>query len=391
MPDLGGKSYARGRLYRLMSLSLGVTTVAEVVSVAPVIAAQADAVPVSFAAVAVPVMVLPSLAALVVFRTAPLAALRRIWQVQALAMLAVYVALPITLGDAKIPAQLGLTWVGELEIIAACAAVLAWRARILSVYAVVWQVLMFAIAFGWCDDPWLGRAFTDALRQLFFVSMFGALAYALLRAGRILDAAVADVVREARQAASAEARRAARDRVQMLVHDRIIVALLAYVHNAAADREREEALLALDEIRHGAVDEGADRMPRELAWRLQSLTTRLDPAVRFDYTCSGVRPIPAEVGAAFEAALGEALRNSLRHAARGRTVNRQVRATVTDDHIQVVVLDDGEGFDPAKVDATRLGVRQSIVQRMQDLTGGRAEVTSRRGYGTTVSLSWSRP
>jgi signal transduction histidine kinase len=103
-----------------------------------------------------------------------------------------------------------------------------------------------------------------------------------------------------------------------------------------------------------------------------------------------VERIPSAVAMAVAEAMSEAVRNSLRHAGARDRVLRQVTAEVAEDRVRVVVLDNGVGFEPGVVDPTRLGIREGIVRRMS-LAGGRAEVVSRAGRGTTVVLEWSRP
>jgi signal transduction histidine kinase len=55
--------------------------------------------------------------------------------------------------------------------------------------------------------------------------------------------------------------------------------------------------------------------------------------------------------------------------------------------VQVTVRDAGAGFDPARVDAARLGLRRSITERVADW-GGRVSVRSAPGQGTVVDMSW---
>ena len=101
---------------------------------------------------------------------------------------------------------------------------------------------------------------------------------------------------------------------------------------------------------------------------------------------------PAEALAAVAEALltatEEALRNSLRHAG---PANLTVHVTVRDGGVEVNVLDDGVGFDPAAVPGERLGIAQSIEARMRDAAGGSAQVVSTPGVGTRVVLGWSAP
>jgi signal transduction histidine kinase len=55
--------------------------------------------------------------------------------------------------------------------------------------------------------------------------------------------------------------------------------------------------------------------------------------------------------------------------------------------VQVCVRDAGTGFDPARVDPARLGLRRSITERVADW-GGRVSVRSAPGQGTVVDMSW---
>jgi hypothetical protein len=56
----------------------------------------------------------------------------------------------------------------------------------------------------------------------------------------------------------------------------------------------------------------------------------------------------------------------------------------------VTVRDAGAGFDPARVDPARLGLRSSITERIADW-GGLASIQSAPGQGTVVSLCWPGP
>jgi signal transduction histidine kinase len=62
---------------------------------------------------------------------------------------------------------------------------------------------------------------------------------------------------------------------------------------------------------------------------------------------------------------------------------------VEDDDVELFVRDRGKGFDLDAVPEDRLGVRRSVVDRM-DRHGGIAEVRSAPGEGTEVRLSTRR-
>ncbi len=94
--------------------------------------------------------------------------------------------------------------------------------------------------------------------------------------------------------------------------------------------------------------------------------------------------VPARVAAALCGAVGEALTNVGRHAG---VSTATVTAGVVAGRVVVEVADQGRGFTPDEVSAGHYGVSRSIRARMAGV-GGRAELTSAPGRGTTVRLAW---
>ncbi|WP_426246926.1 PspC domain-containing protein [Nocardioides sp. LHG3406-4] len=82
----------------------------------------------------------------------------------------------------------------------------------------------------------------------------------------------------------------------------------------------------------------------------------------------------------------EAVTNAAKHAGTGRV---DIYAEVLDDAVEVFVRDRGVGFDPAAVPDDRLGVRNSIIDRMTR-HGGTAVIDSSPGNGTNVRLRMPR-
>jgi signal transduction histidine kinase len=83
----------------------------------------------------------------------------------------------------------------------------------------------------------------------------------------------------------------------------------------------------------------------------------------------------------------EAMVNAAKHAGADKI---DVYAETTSEQVEVFVRDRGRGFDPDEVPDDRLGVRRSIVDRMQR-HGGAATVRSARGDGTEIRLSMPLP
>ena len=105
-------------------------------------------------------------------------------------------------------------------------------------------------------------------------------------------------------------------------------------------------------------------------------------AVHLELAGTGGPDVPAAVGTALVHATREALANVAAHAGTAEawvTVTPGAAGRVPG----VTVRDAGAGFDPARVDPARLGLRRSITERIADW-GGRVSVRSAPGQGTVV-------
>jgi len=291
----------------------------------------------------------------------------------------------ITTASGTLAPELGTPWLLSVSAIGTCAAAVTWRP------AVAWVYLAACIVALGVDRVLASReaiaeiALQDAVYTMLFDAIFAALAIATTRAGRQLDAVADRVIHETRGSAATEAASRERSRIEALVHDSVLVALLASVRGMphAADEARR-ALTQLDEM---AQDSPAEPVPgSDWMWRLQSLTTEIAPAARFTHEYDdAARPIPADVAAAILEASAEAVRNSMQHAG---DASRAVHARVAVEGVDVTVLDDGRGFDLAAIGPARLGVAVSILDRMRAIPGGRADIVSRPGAGTRIALAW---
>jgi len=107
--------------------------------------------------------------------------------------------------------------------------------------------------------------------------------------------------------------------------------------------------------------------------------------------------VPVEVVTVGDTGIDDRIRAMLK-AAREAAVNAakhsgadkvDIYAEVEGDDVELYVRDRGKGFDPESVPEDRLGVRRSIVDRM-DRHGATAEIRSAPGEGTEVRLSTRR-
>ncbi|HWH97932.1 MAG TPA: hypothetical protein VNS80_06155 [Pseudolysinimonas sp.] len=390
-PEVGGAGHgvAVDRVTRTMSLALGVgSAVFALLSLQGFLAQHEASHPVWSWGVAASVF-LPPIAMAVVSGVASVRVLRVLAAACAGGNLLGLLTLVPALDSGTLPGDLGAPWLFGVSVIPCAAAAVAWRPAITWPYVTICVVLLGINRWVAAEYAIPDLAFQDALHTFLFDTVFTALALATYRAGRALDSAADAAIEETRATASAEARGRERNRVEALMHDTVLVALLASARGAhGAATQASSALTRLDSVRHTAD-------PRRLdgtawMWRLQSLTTDLAPGARFSYdrpptTTVPTTTVPTDAAQAVLEAAAEALRNSVLHAGPS---SRAVHARVTADEIDVTVLDDGVGFDPAAVRPGRLGLTVSILERMRAVPGGRAAIVSNRGVGTRVSIGW---
>ena len=219
------------------------------------------------------------------------------------------------------------------------------------------------------------------------------------RAGERVDRESARAGRRAAVAAGSVARDHERARFAALIHDAVLSTLLDASRGPEAGAPPNDVVLrqaqsTLDQFDQIGVDRpGPDVLDAGSAVVfLRSAVHEINPGVRFaTRTWPGFDDLRMPVGVAgtLAAALGEAVRNSLRHATiAGRPVHRTVTCTISAGSIRLVFVDDGAGFDVRQVQADRLGISVSILGRMRQLAGGAGFVESQPGEGTTVTLVW---
>ncbi|MGL5809196.1 MAG: ATP-binding protein [Nocardioides sp.] len=196
-----------------------------------------------------------------------------------------------------------------------------------------------------------------------------------------------------RLAADYSAERAERVRTQERadmaahLHDSVLQTLALIQKNAAdpgyvarvaraQERDLRSWLYAGEQIGAGTV-----------ASTLRGVAAELEDAYAVNVDVVNVGDCPmAEQLQPLIAAVREAVMNSAKHAGTGKV---DVYTEVTGTGVDVFVRDRGAGFDPKSVAEDRMGVRNSIVDRMAR-HGGTAEIRSAAGEGTEVRLHMPR-
>jgi signal transduction histidine kinase len=122
-----------------------------------------------------------------------------------------------------------------------------------------------------------------------------------------------------------------------------------------------------------------------VAQRIRDAVEALAEPFEFHADRLGTASIPAPAAEAIVSASVQAAVNSVNHAGTG--VARAIAVRSVQGGVEVMIADDGVGFDPATVPSERLGVRVSILERVAN-AGGSASVDSATGEGTVVTVRW---
>jgi PAS domain S-box-containing protein len=115
---------------------------------------------------------------------------------------------------------------------------------------------------------------------------------------------------------------------------------------------------------------------------VEDFETLRDEPVRFEAREDGWERLPAEVSAALYRIAQEALRNILKHSARGLV---RVAIAGAPGEVHLTIEDGGPGFDPASTKG-RGGLGLISMQERAELAGGRFRLRSRPGSGTTIEV-----
>jgi signal transduction histidine kinase/streptogramin lyase len=117
---------------------------------------------------------------------------------------------------------------------------------------------------------------------------------------------------------------------------------------------------------------------------LKQFTEALAGRARIDIPirCIGDRKLPADVQVAFYRITQEALNNAVKHS----NATKVMVTLILQDIVRLDIIDNGSGFDMAKVTADHLGLR--IMRERTEAIGGEFSIKSVPGQGTQISVRW---
>ena len=208
--------------------------------------------------------------------------------------------------------------------------------------------------------------------------------------------------REAMLIRTVEASTDERRRIAADLHDGVVQDLAGISYTLSAAAERADGASPADN-RETFRDAASDT--REAMRRLRSLIVEIHPpnlrasgleaaigdllaplaADGLQTAFDGAPPLPEDVELVFYRGAGEALRNVRRHANASRVT---VRVSRTGDTARLEVVDDGTGFTAEQRERRRREghVGLSLLEELALRAGGRLEIASKPGVGTTFAL-----
>lgn len=243
--------------------------------------------------------------------------------------------------------------------------------------------------FGGASDQWV--SFQDSIYIFLFSGTVIGLMSLVREGARRVDAANTEAIQGAIAQAQVDAIERERQRIDALVHDRVLNTLLIAAKAKTQDERESAVALAQEAITslRKAEDDPQDQdavTPLGLFRALKRAAIRLVPEVVVETSTGGAEPIPGDVAQALTEATLQALDNAHRHAKASRIVLRM--DSPSESEIQIWVEDDGVGFRIERVPRDRIGIKTSIFSRMK-LVEGVASINSEVGQGTKVLLRWA--
>jgi signal transduction histidine kinase len=332
--------------------------------------------------------------------------LRRTWPAPVFACLdsAVYLALALAAEGCVPPAVRGHAYSWLVIVMSSQLIVPAWYAP--AVLAVPLALASpAAYLAGLAREPGTGSRMMAAA-PIVLIMVAGIHSYGrrtLYRRAAAADAALDEADRNAREQYVVLSRNIERREHERLLHDTVLNTLTALARAGppgagdvagAVNRCRQDVDLIEAALRdpdpHGSTAGHGDLVHGVRGVAAEMRARGLDVHVE---VTGGVPAVPAPVVTALSNATREALSNVAAHAGTADAWV-EVRRTGPDGNAgpgqggaQVTVRDQGAGFDLARVDRARLGLRRSITERVADC-GGQACVWSAPGQGTVIRMSW---
>jgi signal transduction histidine kinase len=259
------------------------------------------------------------------------------------------------------------------------------------VYLLVTTIAWFLLNtsyFGGAADPWV------TLQDSTYIFLFGGTILGLFILVRDsvkkVDLANSAVIQAAVAQASVDATERERQRIDALVHDRVLNTLLLAAKAKTKDEEQSAAKLAKEAISSLRLAEREPDVSSTVSQlglfrALKRVAEQMNPSIEVEIQSGGAEAIPQQVAQALTEATIQAIDNALRHS-KARKIEL-VLQSIDERGVSIKLRDDGVGFRIDRIPRDRIGVRTSIFARLEAVAG-KASVVTGLGEGTEISLEW---
>jgi signal transduction histidine kinase len=257
-------------------------------------------------------------------------------------------------------------------------------------------LVVVTVVWVWLDaSPWGGSSdlFLE-LQDATYIFLFGGTMlgmFALVREAVLkVDIANDLAIKSATQQASIDAVERERQRLDALIHDRVLNTLLLASNASNASefssvvnlsQEAIESLRRADQV----PDSRPEIQPLGLFKALKRASLQLIPDAEVRILSGGSVEIPAAVAEAITEALIQALDNIARHA-KASKVSLTLESP-NQGSVAIELRDNGVGFRLNRIPKDRLGIQTSILNRVEAVSA-KATIESSPGAGTVVRLEW---
>jgi signal transduction histidine kinase len=231
----------------------------------------------------------------------------------------------------------------------------------------------------------------EAIQLFLFPTTLVAMVLALRWEAGKVDKANQIAIDSAVESARIDAVELERTRLDALVHDSVLTTLLVAAASETEEQRQvaqKSAELAIEKLRRAAIGVES-RQEMTVASLFSALTTAINdsyPGTLVSSERANDQVLPTRVVKALTEATLQALDNSVKHSP--LATNREVRLRGINGGLKIVVSDNGKGFRVNQVPKDRLGLRNSIIGRVEGV-GGKVFLNTRPGAGTTLVFEWA--
>jgi signal transduction histidine kinase len=335
---------------------------------------------------------------LVVFVAASIRGRGLIWSAAVLSALVLFGLLlwPVAVPP-NVPATIGTPWLWAMINVGAAWCTFAFGTVAGCVYAIfIGGVFAVIRTMPQAASASLPVALEDAafstVMGLIICVTIGILRHAAQRVDTAAEAAIVQY----REAAAETALSNERLRLDALLHDSVMTVLITAAQSASPRERQASSQLAGSALER--LDQQGDESPETAPATITELAARIrftvddgveDPEVSVSYDSPEHLVLPGDIVRAVFEATTEAVKNAARHSGATRCdVRLTGHKSGESTRVAVSIKDNGTGFTPELVSDRRLGIRVSVVGRL-DAVGGTASVISAPGVGTEVRLAWA--